>query len=156
MKTLIACYSFTGNTLKVARELQAKMNADLTRIEAEKEMNYVMKCINALLKKKTPIKPCKTDMKDYDALVVCSPVWAMSAPPAINEYLAELENCDGKKYGVLITFGGNGGDRVETHIKKALLPKKMAFMGSLLIRSKAVSQNIYEREAKYFVANLSK
>ena len=36
MKTLIACYSLTGNTLTVAEALKAELNADFTRNEAKK------------------------------------------------------------------------------------------------------------------------
>ncbi|HEY3422914.1 MAG TPA: NAD(P)H-dependent oxidoreductase [Methanocellaceae archaeon] len=155
MKTLIACYSVTGNTLKVAQDLKARLNADFTNIETKKETNYLMKCINALLNRKTPIKPCVADMKDYDLLIVCSPVWASSTPPAVNEYVAELKNCDGKKYAILITYGGVGGNRVESHIKKAMLPKNIAFMGSIFVRVKAVEQGAYEKDAGQFAAAIS-
>lgn len=156
MKTLIACYSVTGNTLKVAQDLKARLNADFTRIEAQREANYLMKCASALLKRKTPIKPCATDMKDYDLLIVCSPVWASSMPAAVKEYMAELKNCDGKKYAILITYGGVGANRVESHIKKAMLSKKIAFMGSFFVRAKAVAQGAYTKDAGQFAAAISK
>lgn len=155
MKTLIACYSITGNTLKVARDLKARLNADFTGIETEKETNYLMKCINALLNRKTPIKPCTTDMKDYDLLIVCSPVWASSTPAAINEYVARLENCDGKKYAIMITYAGVGANRVESHIKKVMLPKNIEFMGSFFVRSKALALDIYKKDAGQFTAAIS-
>lgn len=65
MKTLIACYSFTGNTLKVAESLKAATSADLTRIEAQKDASYLMKCVNAMLKRRAPIKLCKTDLAGF-------------------------------------------------------------------------------------------
>lgn len=54
MKTLIACYSYSGNTLTVAQKLQELINADLTRIEPEKDRWYVIKAIHAYLEKNGP------------------------------------------------------------------------------------------------------
>jgi flavodoxin len=156
MKTLIACYSLTGNTLKLAEELKAEMNADITRIEGRKEPGYLIKCVNALLKKKTPINPCTMDMKDYDLIVICSPVWASGAPPAVNEYISELKGCDGKKYGVIVTFGGSGGASVESQIKKAMLPNKIAFVGSLLVKAGNIAQGSYKKDLKDFAVTLNK
>jgi flavodoxin len=156
MKTLIACYSLTGNTLTVAEALKAELNADFTRIEAEKEPGYLMKCFNALRKKKAMIKQCTTDMKDYDLIVVCSPVWASGAPPAVNEYISELKGCDGKKYGAIVTFGGSGASSVEDQIKRAMLPKKIAFVGSLLVKAGNIAQGAYKKDLKDFAAALNK
>ncbi len=156
MKTLIACYSVTGNTLKVARDLKARLNADMTMIEAQAEVNPLVRCVYAFLNRKTPIKPCTTDMKDYDMLILCGSVWASSTPPAVNEYMARLDNCDGKRYAILITYGGVGANRVESHIKKAMLKKKIAYMGSFFVRSKAIAQDIYKKDLEQFAAAISK
>jgi menaquinone-dependent protoporphyrinogen IX oxidase len=156
MKTLIACYSVTGNTLKVAQDLKARLNADLVMIEAQAEANHLIRCVSALLNRKTPIKPCTTDMKDYDLLIVCGSVWASSTPPAINEYVSRLENCDGKKYAILITYAGVGANRMESHIKKAMLKKKIAYMGSFFVRSKAIAQDVYKKDLEQFAAAISK
>ena len=134
MKTLIACYSFTGNTLKAAESLKNATGADFTRIEPQKDTNYLMKCVNAFLKKRTPIKPCTTDLKGYDAIVVCSPVWASGAPPGVNQYLDELKNYEGKKYAVLVTYGGSGQHKVAGQIKAALDKKKLTFIDALTIK----------------------
>ena len=56
MKTLIACYSYSGNTQTVAQKLQEQINADFTRIEPVKDRWYLIKAIHAYLEKKWPIK----------------------------------------------------------------------------------------------------
>ena len=135
MKTLIACYSFTGNTLKAAESLKKATGADLVRIEPVKDTNYLMKCVNALLKRRTPIKPCTTDLRGYDAVVICTPVWASSAPPGVNQYMDELKNADGKKFAVLVSYGGSGDKSVVSQVRAALESKKMTFIDALAIRS---------------------
>ncbi len=134
MKTLIACYSFTGNTLKVAESLKAAAGADLVRIEPVQDSGYLMKCVNALLKRRTPIKPAMADLKGYDAVVVCSPVWAGSAPAGVNQYIDELKNTEGKKYAVVVTYGGSGDASVTSQIRKALDKKQMTFIGGLAVK----------------------
>jgi flavodoxin len=154
MKTLIACYSFSGNTLKVAESLKMEINADLIRIEPQNDTSYLMKCINAMLKKSTPIKPCKADLTGYDALVVCSPVWAWNVPPAVNEYLKELKGCEGKKAGAIVTCGGSGNEKVMNKIKTELAKKKMGFVGSVLLKEKEVQMGSYDSSVKALAALL--
>ncbi len=94
MKALVAVYSFTGRTLKVADQLKNELGADLTRIEPQKDVSYLVKCLNAFLRRKTPLKPCQTDLKGYDLLVLCGPIWCYSPPAGINEYISRLQNAE--------------------------------------------------------------
>ncbi len=56
MKTLIACYSYSGRTLTVSQKLQGHINADLIRVEPVKDRWYMIKAVHAYLEKKWPIK----------------------------------------------------------------------------------------------------
>ncbi|MGC9517980.1 MAG: flavodoxin family protein [Methanomicrobiales archaeon] len=136
MKTLIACYSFTGTTLTVAKELQKKIDADLTQIEPVNDRWYVIKAVHAYLEKKVPIKPCETDIANYDCLIVCGPIWAGRAPSGILEYLNEVENTKGKKCASLVTMGGNGNEIASNQIKAALEEKGMEFIGRIKLGGK--------------------
>lgn len=51
MKTLIACYSYTGNTMVVAERIKENINADLTVIQPFKDRWYMIKAIHAYLEK---------------------------------------------------------------------------------------------------------
>lgn len=154
MKTLIACYSFTGNTIKVAESLKAATGADFTRIEPVKDANYLMKCLGALFKRRTPIKPCITDLKGYDAVVVCSPVWADSAPAAINQYIDELKGCEGKKFGIIVTYGSTGQNRVSGQIMAALEKKNMTFIDSIWVTQDEARAGDYAEKVKQLAAEL--
>jgi flavodoxin len=144
MKPLIACYSYSGNTLTVAEKLQEKINADFTRIEPVKDRWYLIKAIHAYLEKKWPINPCATDMNDYDCLIVCCPVWASRTPPGVNQYLEELENVSGKKCAALITMGGDGSQVATTQIRNALEAKEMEFIDKLSIGGNAQKSGEWE------------
>ncbi len=152
MKTLIACYSYSGNTLTVAQKLQESINADFTRIEPVKDKWYVIKAINAYMSKKWPIKPCITDISDYDCLIVCSPVWAGRPTPGVNQYLEELENVSGKKCAVLVTMGGDGSQMAIRQIRDVLEGKGMEFIGQMVIGGQAQKSGEWESMTNDFAA----
>ena len=106
MKTLIACYSYSGHTFKVAEALSKRINADITRIESVKDRWYLFKILDAIRENNVPIKPCQNDLMSYQGLVLCCPVWGGKTPAAINQYLLELKNVKGKKFAIFVTSGG--------------------------------------------------
>ncbi|MCC7550148.1 MAG: NAD(P)H-dependent oxidoreductase [Methanobacterium sp.] len=150
MKTLIACYSYSGNTLTVAQKLQEMINADFTRVEPVKDRWYVIKAVHAYMEKKWPIKPCTTDIDDYDCLIVCCPVWASRTPSGVNQYLEELENVSGKKCAALVTMGGDGSQIATTQIMNALEAEGMEFMESLIIGGSAQKSGEWENMVQDF------
>ncbi|NYB52040.1 MAG: flavodoxin [Methanobacteriaceae archaeon] len=156
MKTLIACYSFSGNTLTVAQKLQEEMNADFTRVEPVKDRWYLIKAIHAYLEKKWPIKPCTTDISHYDCLIVCCPVWASRTPPGVNQYLEEVQNVSGKKCAALVTMGGDGSQIATTQIREALEAKGMEFTIKMSIGGSPQKSGAWEGMVKDFAGKLKK
>ncbi len=150
MKTLIACYSYSGNTLTVAQKLQELINADFTRVEPVKDRWYLIKAVHAYLEKKWPIKPCITDMSEYDCLIVCCPVWASRTPPGVNQYMKELENVSGKKCAVLVTMGGDGNQIATIQIRDTLEAKGMEFIDKISIGGQAQKSGEWEKMVQDF------
>ncbi len=155
MKTLIACYSYSGHTLKVAEALKTKIDADLTNIKSEKDDWYPLKLWKALREKKVPIKPCQTDLMNYDGFVLCSPVWGGKTPPAINKYLSELINLKGKHFGVFVTSGGNKSQKATMQMREYLDGQGMQFLGQMRLLAKDVDDEkygeIFDLFAKKFI-----
>ncbi|MDD1763280.1 MAG: flavodoxin [Methanobacteriaceae archaeon] len=133
MKTLIACYSYSGNTMVIAQRINENIDADLTRIQPLKDRWYMIKAIHAFLEKRWPIEECITDLSEYDCLLVCCPIWAGRTPPGVNQYLNELENVEGKKLAILVTMGGSGNEIATSQIKTALEVRGMEFVEKLKI-----------------------
>jgi putative NADPH-quinone reductase len=154
MKALVAVYSYTGRTLKVADQLKNELGADLTSLEPQKDVSYMGKCIDAFLRRKTPIKPCQTDLKDYDLLVLCGPVWCYSPPAGINEYVSLLQNANGKKCAVVLTMGGGGDKRTAGMMRKDLEKKGMQFVDSMAVIEAVVDGGKYGAAVSQFAAKL--
>ena len=152
MKSLIACYSHSGKTLTVAEKLQKEINADFTRIEPVKDRWYLIKAIHAYLEKKWPIKPCTTDIDDYDCLIVCCPIWAGRTTPGVIQYLDELVNTLGKNLQFWLPW--EDGNQLATIQIRNGLEAKMEFIDKLIIGGSAQRSGEWETMTKEFAQKL--
>ena len=150
MKTLIACYSYSGHTLKVAEALKKAINADITKIESVKDKWYLFKLLDAIRGKKVPIRPCQTDLMKYQGLVLCCPVWGGKTPAAINQYLVEVKNVKGKQFGVFVTSGGNRPQKATIQMREYLDREGMQFLGQMRILTDDVEKGDYGEIFDFF------
>lgn len=105
MKTLIVYYSRTGHNETLARILQKKL--DQSEIEEvvdhkNREGNWgiFVSIIDAAFHRLTKIEVPRFDAKDFDLIVIVTPLWAGSLPPATRTYLTmNRENI--KKYAFI-------------------------------------------------------
>lgn len=132
MKILIAYYSWKGHTETVARDLTGKLNATMVKIEPLTDPGTGMfgKVFTSILGMRGRIKPGQVDLKDFDHLVIATPVWAHKIPPYTRQYLSLLTNCSGKKFSVLAEMGGSGADSAIGIVRKILEAKGMTFVTS--------------------------
>lgn len=99
MKTLVVYYSLSGNTKRAAEYISSILNADMVEIEdLERRMSVfgiIKSIIQALTGKPAKIASIDKDIKDYDLILLCSPVWAgrMGSPARafIVEYGEDIE-----------------------------------------------------------------
>ncbi|MEI6292310.1 MAG: NAD(P)H-dependent oxidoreductase [Methanomicrobiales archaeon] len=141
MKIVIACYSWKGHTRTIAKELAKKLNAAYIDIEPLGDISPLSEGIKALFGLKSAIKPPMADMKNFDHLVIATPVWSHNLPPFTRQYLSELNNCEGKQFSVLVEMGGSGADGVIGKVKKILDIKEMEFVASAVTIEKDVDSN---------------
>ena len=158
MKTLIACYSYSGLTLKVAKVLKKEIKADLTEIKTKKDRCYIFKLLDAKREKKVEINPCKTDLAEYESLILCCPVWAGKTPSAINQNLSKLQNFKGKKFGIFVTSRGNRSQKATIQMREYLDIRGMIFQGQMRILTKDIKKDkfgeIFDIFAKKFITEL--
>lgn len=93
MKTLLAYYSRTGVTRKIAEALAEMLSADIEELVDTKKrsgrLGFLVACKDAVMKKNVPIEPVKNSPADYDMVVVGTPVWAKTMCSAVRTYLSE-------------------------------------------------------------------
>jgi flavodoxin len=93
MKALVAYYSRTGITKKVAQFVSNTLGCDIEEILDKKErkgpVNYIIAGKDAVTKRLTDIEEIRMDPSLYDIVIVGTPVWAFTMAPAIRTYLTE-------------------------------------------------------------------
>ena len=114
---LVAYFSASGVTAKVAETLAEAIGADIFEIEpkvpyTEADLNWMDKKARSTIEMNDPVSrpeiAIKRDnMKDYDTIFVGFPIWWYVAPTIINTFL-EKYDFSGKKIILFATSGGSG------------------------------------------------
>ena len=116
-KTLVAYFSASGVTKKVAEKIAAAANGDLFQIEpaiaySEEDLNWMNKNSRSSLEMSDKdFRPAmiKTELNlsEYDSILLGFPIWWYVAPTIINTFL-ESYDFSGKKITLFATSGGSG------------------------------------------------
>lgn len=111
-KVLIAYYSYSRNTEKVAEKIQNLTNADIFKIVPKKEYprNYNEAVNLAQVEKEKNIKPeliDNGDIKDYDIIFIGTPVWWYTMSGPVKTFLSN-NDFTGKTIIPFCTHGGGG------------------------------------------------
>ena len=117
-KTLVAYFSATGNTEKLAKTLAAAAGAELYRITLEMQDPDC----------RPDLANCDAPVADADVIFLGFPVWWYREPSIIDSFL-EAYDFSGKTVVPFLTSGGSelgeGQERIETLAKgAAVLPGK--------------------------------
>ena len=115
MKTLVACFSASGATARLAKTLAGALSADLFEIKpkvpyTDADLDWMNKKSRTTLEMNDPnsrpeIVGVPENIAEYDRIFVGFPIWWYVAPTIINTF---LESCDfsGK---TIIPFATSGG-----------------------------------------------
>lgn len=116
-KKLVAYFSASGVTAKVAETLSEAIGADLYEIEPEvpytkADLNWMDKQSHSTIEMNDPasrpaIKGMRDNMDDYDTVFVGFPIWWYVAPTIINTFL-ESYDLTGKTIIPFATSGSSG------------------------------------------------
>lgn len=91
MKTLVVYYSRTWTTKIVAEYIANKLSCDTEELIDLKDrswpINYMLAWRDAIKKVLTDIKEIKNNPKDYDLIILATPVWAFTISSAIRTYV---------------------------------------------------------------------
>jgi len=138
MKTAVVYYSYTGNTHRVAQIIIGVLKsrgeeAIPVRIRPLKEeTNFLIQCRDSFLRKKPELYRTLLDLKDYDRIILGSPVWAFNPSPAINTYLDKCISLEGKEAFCFVTYGsGTGKEKALKTLQKDLEAKGAKVVGEI-------------------------
>lgn len=131
-KILVAYYSKSGNTERVAKDLASRLGADLEKIIDQKDRSGILGFIfsgrDAMKKYQTKIDQPKFDPADYGLLAIGTPVWGGGMVPAVRTYLG-LEKSKIKKLVCFETSGDTPPERMAESVEEITEIKPLAFTG---------------------------
>ena len=156
-RKLVAYFSASGVTAKVAEKLSEAIGADLYAIEPEvpytkADLDWMDKKSRSTIEMNNPasrpvIAGKRDNMNDYDTVFVGFPIWWYVAPTIINTFL-ESYDLTGK---TIIPFATSGGsDMGKTNEK--LLP---SCKGAKLVDGKVFKGNVSHQELAAWVDGLN-
>lgn len=129
-RKLVAYFSASGVTAKVAEKLSEAIGADLYAIEPEvpytkADLDWMDKKSRSTIEMNNPasrpaIAGKRDNMNDYDTVFVGFPIWWYVAPTIINTFL-ESYDFSGKTVIPFATSGGSGMGKTEA-VLHALCP----------------------------------
>ena len=130
---LIAYYSHSGNTKKIAEKIQEKTNADIFRIEPIKEYpNDYRELVNLAQKEKLAnfhpeLKSKLDNISKYDIIFIGTPVWWYTMASPVRTFIKEY-NLENKIIAPFCTHGGGGEASTFEEFSK-FLPKSKVING---------------------------
>ncbi len=156
-RKLVAYFSASGVTAKVAETLSETMGADLFAIEpkvpyTKADLDWMDKNSRSTLEMKDPtsrpeIARVRDNMEEYDTVFVGFPIWWYVAPTIINTFL-ESYDLTGKTIIPFATSGGSGMGKTN----EKLLP---SCKGAKLLDGRVLKANVGVKELDEWVAGLS-
>ncbi|MBN2301166.1 MAG: hypothetical protein JXN60_01485 [Lentisphaerae bacterium] len=127
MKILVAYYSQTGNTKKLAETIARKLNCDIDPISDKTDrkgiLGWILAGRDAFFKRLTHIEHQKKPA-DYDLVAIGSPVWAGTMAPAVRRYLSN-NKCGTVAF--FCTYRGSAGKTFAEMEKLSAVPR--AYLG---------------------------
>ena len=154
-KTLVAYFSASGVTAKVAAKLAKAADADLFEIKPEvpytrADLNYMNKNSRSSVEMNDrscrPAIAEKTDMSSYDTVFVGFPVWWYREPSIIDTFMEQYD-FSGKTVVPFCTSGGSGLGPSGSNMQ-ALAP------GAKVVEGRRFKSSVSEEELKKWAESL--
>ena len=140
-KTLIAYFSVSGVTARVAQEIAAVENADCFEIKPEvpytrEDLDWTDKQSRSTMEMsdlncRPAICGCVENMADYDAVFVGFPIWWGREPSAVDTFLTAYD-FSGKKIIPFCTSGGSDIGKTAERIRSLVGDKACVDAGRRL------------------------
>jgi len=110
-KILIVYYSRTGTTKRAAEMIGGEIRCSFEEIKDKKNrsgaLGYLFGGRDAMNKTLTEIEHAQYSPANYDLVIIGTPVWAHTLPPAIRTYIEQNKN-QFKKIALFCTMGSSG------------------------------------------------
>mgnify|MGYP000057887965 FL=1 len=115
MKKAVVFYSLSGNTQAAAIEIAEGIGADLIELKlvkpfpTEKSKQLALGGMQAMFGMKPAIQELSKNIKEYDVLILGTPIWAGTIAAPVHSFLNKYQVLD--KIVAVFTFSGGGDNK---------------------------------------------
>lgn len=115
MKKAVVFYSLSGNTQAAAKEIAEGIGADLIELKlvkpfpTEKSKQLALGGMQAMFGMKPAIQELSKNIKEYDELILGTPIWAGTIAASVHSFLNKYQVLD--KIVAVFTFSGGGDNK---------------------------------------------
>lgn len=115
MKKAVVFYSLSGNTQAAAKEIAEGIGADLIELKlvkpfpTEKSKQLALGGMQAMFGMKPAIQELSKNIKEYDVLILGTPIWAGTIAAPVHSFLNKYQVLD--KIVAVLTFSGGGDNK---------------------------------------------
>jgi len=154
-RILVVCYSLTGNTERVARDVATRLDADLERIHDKKNRRGFFAYLGAALdsgrERPAQIADVGRFPNEYALTIIGTPVWAGKMTPAVRAYLRMVH---GKlnEVAFFTTSGSTGAEKIVPAMEALAGRKAITFTGFNGRELKSAA--LYDEKLSAFVKKL--
>jgi flavodoxin len=155
VKTLVVYYSRTGHTHQVAKEIAARCNGDLEQIlddgvDRSGLWGYLRSGWQAFSGVTPDIRRAIRNPRDYDVVVIGTPVWNWSLAAPVRSYaLQHAEQF--KRVAFFCTEGGSGEASAFAELQRIC---GQAPLATITVKERQLDRPKHERPLRRFLAQL--
>ena len=124
LKVLVVYYSSAGHTRTIAEQVARAASADIEKLRGIGEPagtgtpHYLWNLRRLLLSQKPALAPFQHDARDYDLVILGSPVWLGAFSPFLRSYIRTVP-LDGKKVALFCSYRNSPGSALR-HVARLL------------------------------------
>jgi len=137
MKDLVVYYSRTGKTARAAREIAARLGADIRELRETRgrkgPWGFIAAGRQAIMGVHSTLVDPDFSLKGYDRVVLCQPFWASYAVPAVNTFLAGIDP-PGKRFILVAVKGGTPAAKLFARLTAGLESRGGKVISTLELR----------------------
>lgn len=149
VKILVAYYSRTGITKKLANFLAEKLGAEIEEIKDTVNragaVGYMLAGRDAMQRKLTKLEPLKLNPADFDLVIIGTPIWAWNMSAPIRTYITENKD-KFKKVAFFCTMSSDGDIKTFKEMGEIINKQPAA---TLALTTKEVVDNSLEKAEKF-------
>ncbi|MCX7038841.1 MAG: hypothetical protein NT005_06880 [Spirochaetes bacterium] len=137
MKDLVVYYSRTGKTARAAREIAARLGADIRELRETRRRKgpwgFIAAGRQAIMGVHSTLVDPDYSLESYDRVVLCQPFWASHPVPAMNTFLAGIDP-RGKRFILVAVKGGAPAAKLFATVRGSLESRGGKVVSTLELR----------------------